>query len=156
MYLLDTNVVSAGIPTKTHLASGLIDWMDRHSAVLFLSVVTIAEIESGIARVRRQGGHRKADRLAEWLETMLHLYSAQILPLDIATARMLGRIADIPLASGQAPGYADSAIAATARCRGFTILTRNDRHFSALGIQVHDPFKSLPAESRTTPTSPPR
>ena len=50
----------------------LVDWMDRNSARLFLSVITVAEVEDGIAKSRRLGMHRKAERLAEWLETVLH------------------------------------------------------------------------------------
>jgi predicted nucleic acid-binding protein len=61
--------------------------MDSHSAELFLSTVTIAEIEDGIAKAQREGATRKARDLTAWLETVLHLYAARILPFDLATAR---------------------------------------------------------------------
>jgi predicted nucleic acid-binding protein len=48
-YLVDTDVISAGAPTKAVTLSGLIEWMDAHSADLFLSAVSIAEIAEGIA-----------------------------------------------------------------------------------------------------------
>jgi hypothetical protein len=40
---------------------------------LYLSVITVAEVEDGIAKSRRLGAHRKAERVSEWLETLLHL-----------------------------------------------------------------------------------
>jgi predicted nucleic acid-binding protein len=119
--------------------------MDRNSAYLYLSVITVAEIEDGIAKAGRTGATRKADQLAAWLETLLHLYSARILPLDVAVARRLGALTDQARAAGCAPGLADLAIAATAASRGYTILTRNLRHFRALDVPSHDPFGSLPA-----------
>lgn len=147
MYLVDTNVLSAGAPTKAVPAVDLIIWMDRNSPSLHLSVVTIAEIEDGIAKSRREGAFRKAERLSEWLETLLHLYGAQVLPIDLAIARQIGQLADRARGQGHAPGLADLAIAATAQHHGWTILTRNVRHFGPLGVRVHDPFEALPADA---------
>ena len=53
-YLVDTNVISAGAPSKAVSAEGLLKWMDEHSTKLYLSVVTVAEIEDGIAKARRE------------------------------------------------------------------------------------------------------
>ena len=144
MYLVDTNVLSASAPTKAQPVPGLNDWMERHSERLYLSVITVAEVEEGIAKARRQGATRKADRLADWLETLLHLYSARVLPCDITVARLLGKLSDQARSAGQSPGLADLAIAATAASRGYTVLTRNIRHFRGLAVQSHDPFESLP------------
>ena len=130
---------------KSAVQPGLADWLQRNSAGLYLSVVTVAEVEGGIAKARREGAHRKAERLAEWLEVVLHLYGARILALDVAASRCLGRLSDRARACGQAPGFADLAIAAIAQHHGLTILTRNLRHFLPLGVAVHDPFASLPA-----------
>ena len=145
MYLVDTNVLSAGAPTKAVTLPGLAGWLDRNSPLLFLSVITVGEIEDGIAKSRRTGSERKADRLAEWLETVLHLYSQRVLPIDIATARTLGKLSDRARSLGQAPGLADLAIGATALSRGFTVLTRNLRHFETLGVAALDPCAALPA-----------
>lgn len=68
--------------------------MERNSADLFLSVITVAEVEDGIARCRRTSAYAKAERLACWLETMVHLYASRILPIDVATARRIGVLAD--------------------------------------------------------------
>ena len=118
--------------------------MERNSRLLYLSVITVAEIEDGIAKARREGAYRKADRLAAWLDTLLHLYSARILTLDITTARVLGVMADLARGSGQSPGFADLAIAATAQNHDLTLLTRNIRHFRGLGVRLNNPFEALP------------
>ena len=124
----------------------LVRWMDRNSAALFLSVITVAEVEDGIAKCRRQGAARKADRLAEWLEALLHLYAAKVVPLDITIARQAGRLADRARGQGTDPGLADLVIAATAQHRGWTVLTRNLRHFGPLGVRALDPYAALPPE----------
>jgi predicted nucleic acid-binding protein len=143
VYLVDTNVISAGAPP--HLAPpGLVAWMDAHSALLFLSAVTVAEIEDGIARLRREGATRRSDDLAAWQETLLHLHGERILAFDVPTARIAGALSDRARGQGQAPGFADLIIAATAQHRGLTILSRNLRHFAPLGVPVLDPFAALP------------
>lgn len=143
MYLVDTNVISAPAPSRVPLPE-LTTWMHAHSADLFLSTVTIAEIEDGIAKAKREGATRKATNLAAWLETTLHLYAPRILPFDLPTARLAGHLSDRARAQGHAPGFADIIIAATAQHHGMTILTRNLRHFAPLGIPAHDPFARLP------------
>lgn len=64
----------------------------------------------------------------------------------MAAAQRLGTLSDQARAAGQAPGLADLAIAATAQVRGYTVLTRNLRHFRGLAVPAHDSFRSLPAE----------
>lgn len=119
--------------------------MDRNSAGLYLSVITVAEIEQGIARCLRTGAHAKARRLTEWLETVLHLYASRVLPVDVSTARRIGPLADYVLGQGHAPGLADLAIAATALHRGLVVLTQNLRHFTPLGVSAVNPFEMLPS-----------
>jgi len=118
--------------------------MDAHSASLFLSSVTIAEIEDGVAKLRREGAKRKSSEIAAWLETLLHLYGGRILAFDTPTARIAGAVSDRARGLGQAPGFADIIIAATARRHQLTILSRNLRHFEPLGVAVLDPFAALP------------
>ena len=143
MYLVDTNVISARAPSRVPLPE-LAAWMDAHSAELFLSAVTIAEIEDGIAKAKREGATRKARDLTAWLEAVLHLYAARILSFDLATARLAGTLSDHARSQGHAPGFADIMISATAQCNGLIILTRNLRHFEPLGVPAHDPFVRLP------------
>lgn len=144
MYLVDTNVLSARAPTKAVPSAALIDWMDRNSGHLFISVITIAEVEEGIAKARRYGAFSQAERLGEWLETILHLYSSHILMLNIPVARLVGGLADQARGAGLSP---DLAIAATARRYGYTILTRTLRRFAGFGVPLHDPFIALPEDA---------
>ncbi len=144
--MVDTNVLSAGAPTKAKPVADLNGWMDRNSGQLYLSMITVAEVEDGIAKARRRHAFRKADGLVDWLDTILHLYTARILSLDIATARLLGLLSDRARGAGQAPGLADLAIASTAQRHGLTVLTRNLRHFQVLGVPALDPFATLPAD----------
>jgi predicted nucleic acid-binding protein len=144
MYLVDTNIVSAAAPSRPVLPA-LIEWMDAQSASLFLSVVTVAEIEDGIAKLRRGGARRKTADLTAWLETVLHLYGERVLAFDTPTARIAGAMADRARGQGHAPGFADIIIAATARHYGLTILSRNLRHLEPLGVAVLDPYTKLPS-----------
>jgi toxin FitB len=143
-FLVDTNILSAAAPSKAQVPASLLEWMDRYSARLYMSVVTVAEIEDGIAKLQREGASRKANDLTDWLETLIHLYSARILPFDLSAARVAGKLSDTARGRGHAPGFADLAIAATAQHHGLTILTRNLKHFTPLGVDAHDPFAGLP------------
>ncbi len=143
MYLIDTNVISPGAPAPI-ASPALIDWMDAHSSALWLSAATAAEIEDGVARLRREGAAQRSADLAAWWEAVLHLYDDRVLPLDTATARIAGALSDRARGQGQAPGLADLIIAATAQRHGLTILSRNLRHFTPLGVPALDPFAALP------------
>jgi predicted nucleic acid-binding protein len=143
VYLVDTNIISSAAPGRP-TPSALVEWMDGHSALLFLSVVTVAEIEDGIAKLREGATHKSSD-LASWLETVLHLYGQRILVFDAAIARIAGGVADQARGRGHAPDFADIIIAATARHHDLTILSRNVRHFEPLGVRVLDPFVTLPS-----------
>lgn len=105
--------------------------MEAASDRLYLSAMTIAELEQGIARLRREGAARKAAQLAAWLDAVLHLYAERVLPLDAGVARSLGRLADHARAIGRPTGLVDLVIAATAQQHGCLVLTRNLKHFCA-------------------------
>lgn len=145
-FLVDTDVLSAGAPSKARSVPQLVEWMDRNSEQLYLSVVTIAEIEDGIAKSKRAGATRKAARLREWLETLVHLYSPRILPFDLAAARIAGALSAEARGRGHTAGFADLAIGAIARHHGLTILTRNLKRYAPLGVVAHDPVAELPPE----------
>jgi len=102
------------------------------------------ELALPVANCAREGATRKAADLSAWLHAVLQLYAARIIDCDVATARIAGRLLDVALAKGLVPGFATILIAATARYRELTILTRNPRHFAPLGVPVLDPFISLP------------
>ena len=77
-------------------------------------------------------------------ETVLHLYGDRVLPFASTTAEIAGTLSDLARGRGHSPGFADIAIAATAREHDLTILSRNERHFAAMGIAIIDPFRKLP------------
>jgi predicted nucleic acid-binding protein len=118
--------------------------MDDASDALFLSVVTVAEIEDDIAKARSDRATRKAADLEEWLEAVVHLYGDRILPVDPAISRIAGKLSDTARGQGHAPGFADILIAATAHHHELVVLARNVRYFEPLGVPVLDPFEALP------------
>jgi len=74
---------------------------------------------------------------------MLHIYGDRVLPFDSATAEIAGALTDLARGRGQAPGFADIVMAATARRHELTILSRNDRHFAPMDVRVIDPLRKL-------------
>ena len=149
MFLLDTNVLSHIAParrrTKAH--DELASWIVSHSEELWLSVVTAAEIEDGIAKATRIGATKKAEDLAEWWGEIRHYYPQRILPLDMETAKETGRLMDRARAVGIDPGFEDIAIAATGKINGLTVLTRNTKDFVGLGVKHQNPFEGLPTDA---------
>ena len=139
MYLLDTNVVSALRRPDRHPGPTL--WLKaQRPSDLHLSVVTLAEIERGIAQQVPQNPDFARD-LARWVERTLAWFADRILPVDVAAARRWGRLsADI------GNREVDLLIAATALEHGLIVVTRNVRHFQPAGVTVLNPFdNSAPA-----------
>jgi len=133
MYLLDTNVISA--IRRPDRAPQVAAWLrGKPEAELFLSVVTLGEIERGIARQER-GNPDFADDLRAWVDRTVRLFSDRILPFDAEAARIWGRLsADI------GHGGADLMIAATALARGATVVTGNVADFAPTGVRLENPF----------------
>jgi len=133
MYLLDTNVVSALRRPDRH--PGPIAWLQaRRPSDVFLSVVTIGEIERGIAQ-QQHHDPAFASELSIWLDRVLTWYGDRVLDIDVPTARRWGR-----LSGDLGHESADLIIAATALEHGLTVATRNTRHFEPAGIKVFNPF----------------
>jgi predicted nucleic acid-binding protein len=146
-YLLDTDVVSAFAPAKAKkpaIEARVADWFDRNAERLFLSAVTAIELEAGLLKLGRVSPGRRHSELSRWFEEILADYEKRILPLDTNVARIASQITDRSKAAGAYPGLSDVAIAATAIANDMTLLTRNLRHFSALGVNSVDPFDRLP------------
>jgi predicted nucleic acid-binding protein len=143
-YLVDTNVISALAPTKAERPAALIDWLDRRSDDLFLSVITATEIRAGVAKAAREGATRKAANLHAWWVAVEHLYGDRILPFDLKAATIAGALSDRAAAKGLHPGFADIAVAAIAEAHTFVVLTRNLRHFRPICDRAVDPFETLP------------
>ena len=101
---------------------------------LLISVISIGEIERGIAQQKHKDQAFAAD-LADWLDRLLRVYAGRILDLDVSCARQWGVLsADIGNKS------ADLLIAATAINHGLTVATGNTKHFHRTGVATFDPF----------------
>ena len=144
-YLLDTSVVSLLAPDKPPQAKDFANWLREHESALYVSAITVAEIEQGVRKLYRAGGVERAERLSAWLDGLLQSFDDRILCVDSLVARLAGAMSDAPVASGRHPGLADVLIAATASAHKSLLLTRNARHFTALGIDFVDPLEKLPA-----------
>jgi predicted nucleic acid-binding protein len=133
MYLLDTNVISE--LQKRRSDPHVVTWIKSIApSDLFLSTVTITEIEFCIAR-RQRHDPMFAQRLTEWLELTLRVYGERILPLTIGVARRWGR-----LSAQRGNKQLDLAIAATALEHGLTVVTRNVSDFQPTGVAILNPF----------------
>jgi predicted nucleic acid-binding protein len=143
-YLLDTSVLSLLVPGRPDVTSEFLEWVAIRDETLHLSTVSVAEIEQGIAKLRRLGGTRKPAAIALWLDDTLSNFAARVLPFDTSAAVIAGALADRALAVGFQPSTPDLYIAATAEAHNLTVLTRNLRHFAPLGITPIDPLVTLP------------
>ncbi|WP_225706080.1 type II toxin-antitoxin system VapC family toxin [Bradyrhizobium cenepequi] len=103
-----------------------------------LSVISIGEIERGIAR-QRETNPDLAGAVAAWLDRVLTLYGERIVPFDLPTARRWGA-----LSAAVGNDSADLMIAATALEYGLTVVTRNASDFKSTGAAVLDPFSRKP------------
>jgi len=133
VYLLDTNVVSELRRPSPHPA--VLGWMQRVPAdQLYLSAVTIGEIQAGI-EVTRQQDPAKAAQLEEWLDRVLVTH--EVLAVDALAfriwAQLMHRQSDILMQ--------DALIAAVATVHRRIVVTRNTRDFQHLGVPTLNPFQ---------------
>ena len=142
MCLLDTNIVSLFDPRRANEAGPLLDWMRQHDPLLFLSTISLTEIEAGILKLIREGKRARADQLAALRDGLVVDFRDRLLPLDVDVALTLGRLAEA--LRPKAIERVDLIIAATAKVHNLTVLSRNVRHFEPTRIAVMDPLRSLP------------
>ena len=138
MYLLDTNVVSELRSTRNRKPDGHVAaWAKGVSATsLYLSAISILEIEMGILQKDRSDT-KQAAVLRAWLEDhVLRAFSGRILFVEVAVAKRCAAL--------HVPGpcsYRDSLIAATALVYGLTLVTRNASHFHRTGVSIINPWQ---------------
>ena len=133
MYLIDTVVLSELRKPKRDVR--LESWIKKQrTSDLYLSVVTVGEIERGIVLQRtRDPGFATA--LASWLDRVLALYGERVLPFDLQIARRWGQ-----LSAALGNDSADLMISATALEHGLTVVTRNVSDFEPTGVAILNPF----------------
>lgn len=133
IYLLDTNVLSA--VRRPDRAPQVAAWLrGKPEAALYLSVITLGEIERGIAQQQARNPGFAAD-LRQWLDRTLLIFADRLLAFGAEDARIWGRLSHQIGHSG-----ADLMIAATALRHGATVVTGNIADFEASGVALENPF----------------
>jgi predicted nucleic acid-binding protein len=135
-FLLDTVLLSE--LRKAKPSRKVVRWVQAQKPeALFVSVVSIGEIERGIEMARKSDAAFAAE-LELWLEALLRLYDDQVLPVSANAARLWGR-----LSAKLGHDGVDLLIAATALTHGLTVVTRNAKHFAPTGVAVINPFDDV-------------
>lgn len=138
MFLLDTNVVSELRKVRLGRADRCVAaWADSvETADLYLSAVSIQELETGVLLLERRDAQQGAI-LRTWLDNhVMPAFSGRILPVDTAVALCCARL-HVP-----DPGSVrDTLIAATALVHGMTVVTRNENDFRASRVRMLNPWK---------------
>jgi len=141
MYVLDTNVVSELRKVQAGKAdANVAAWAERVDAAdLFVSAITVMELELGILSIERKDSSQGA-LLRAWLEQhVLPEFSGRVLPVDTVVARRCARL-HVPDRCSER----DALIAATAIVHGMTVVTRNVADFASTGVTILNPWESSP------------
>jgi toxin FitB len=138
-FILDTNVVSISSPLRSAgFSQAFADWQDEQAQAnaLYLSAVTVHEIEKGVQLLAHKGKTKQAAVIHAWLLGLIAGYGDSILPIDANVARISGQLEALAISAGHSPGAADAMIAGTAKAHGLIVITHNARHFQPFGIAV--------------------
>jgi predicted nucleic acid-binding protein len=136
VFLLDTNVVSE--PAQAVSDARVLGWIGRQDpSTLYISAITVAEVEQGIAAM--PPSHRRR-RLEAWRDEMLDSMESRIIPVHLEIARAWGGLRARLAGGGLSIEPLDGFIAATAEVNKLILATRNVRHFSAWGGPVLNPW----------------
>lgn len=138
MYLIDTNVLSELRKGRKANSAVLAFFAEVDPAGLYLSVQTIGELRSGIARLRLRGDGPQAQTLENWVGRLLEEYGERVLAFDADCAQVWGQ-----LMAGSGQNLIDKQIAAIALINSLTVVTRNSRDFTGTGVTVRNPFGDL-------------
>ena len=136
-WLLDTCALSEY--AKKAPAPEVIAWLDEQDEEsLYISVISLGEIEKGILKLRRRSPAR-SQKLTAWLGKVEQRFAGRILPLDAAALHVWAQIAARAELAGKTLSVMDGLIMATAQCHGLTVVTRNVQDFAAYP-QIFNPW----------------
>lgn len=137
-FLLDTNVISE--PMRPRPDASALQWLEATpEELLYLSVITLAEIRRGIERL--DDDHPRRGALQTWLEHDLRLrFASRLLPFDEAVALRWGHIEGWAERHGKALATIDAQLAATALHHGLTLVTRNTPDYRPSGVPIFNPW----------------
>lgn len=140
-FLLDTDVISMLSSSRTDAPPRFLDWLERMDTEgrIFLCVMSVHEIEKGIALLENRHAVAKAAALRGWLAGLTTAFADRILGFDTEVAALSGRLEALALARGADPGMADAVIAGIAQAHALTIVSRNAKHFRPFGVAVLTP-----------------
>ncbi len=136
-FLLDTSVVSELVKKNPH--DRVLDWIGgQDEALLFLSVLTLGELEKGIAKLPASA---RKTRLLSWVRRDLaERFGNRLLPIDMHVAARWGQLAGESERRGRPLPVIDSLLAATALVHGLQMVTRNIEDFQRCGVAYVDPW----------------
>jgi predicted nucleic acid-binding protein len=149
LYLLDTNIISLLEPRRRQYDPVIFAWLEQNNAALYLSTITLAEIQSGIRKLSREGKTERAEAIAGFLGAVRASYSDRILAVGAPEALVAGDLLDLARSRGRMPGVEDILIGATAKVHGLVVLTRNVTHFAMIDVDHIDPTVALPDDLET-------
>jgi toxin FitB len=133
MYLLDTNIVSELRKPRPHGA--VVAWVQATAdSDLFLSAVTIGEIQAGI-EITREQDVEKAQSIERWLNQVAASYN--VLTMDAEVFRVWAKL----MHRQSNTVIEDAMIAATAQVHKLTVVTRNVVDFERFGVAIFNPFE---------------
>ena len=144
MFLLDTDVISER-RKGAKADPGVMDFIDRLDHELFLPVQAIGELNFGVESLRRKGDLPQAERVRQWLDSVLEDFEERILSFDKSCALIWGK-----LRSGNEHNLIDKQIASIALIYDLTIVTRNTNHYDGTGARVVNPFLADRSPARKT------
>ena len=135
VYVLDTNIISEFV--KKNANAGVIDWAQDHNEQLFITTVSIMELNYGIMRM--PDGKRKG-MLQEVINAIVEECADRVYPLDSFSAYLCAKLRCKAEALGRPPQIADCMIAAICQRNNATLVTHNTKDFEHYGIPLIDPF----------------